>query len=199
MSWATIRRTMKTASWVIAILVLAVGAARAEPDVRASLAMIRREAAGELIVAGQPLDKEMLHAFYAYRNYALAWDGDDAGLSDRAAVVYATLAAANQEGLEPADYHLREIAALTNASSDVDRLNRDLLLTDGLFHYASDVSAGKLTSRQTDERYDDRHSFGLPQYLAASANLIPQDLIQFMANLAPSAPQYLAVRSMLAR
>jgi murein L,D-transpeptidase YcbB/YkuD len=161
--------------------------------------MLRLEVPGELIVAGQPLDKEMLHAFYAYRNYALAWDGDGAGLSDRAAIVYAKLAAANQEGLEPADYHLHEIAALTNASSDVERLNRDLLLTDGLLHYASDVSAGKLTSRQTDERYDDRQSLGLPQYLAASANLIPQDLIQFMGNLAPSTPQYLAVRSMLAK
>ena len=199
MFWTTIRRTMKTASCAVAILVFAVAAAGAEPDVRASLAMIRLEAPGELIVAGQPLDKEMLHAFYAYRNYALAWDGDDAGLSDRAAIVYATLAAANQDGLEPADYHLHEIAGLTNASSDVDRLNRDLLLTDGLLHYASDVSAGKLTSRQTDERYDDRQSLGLPQYLAASANLIPQDLVQFMANLAPSTPQYLAVRAMLAK
>jgi L,D-transpeptidase YcbB len=199
MSWATVRRTMKTASCAIAILVFSIGAAKAEPDVRASLAMIWLEAPGELIVAGQPLDKEMLHAFYAYRNYALAWDSDDAGLSDRAAVVYATLASANQEGLEPADYHLREIAGLTNASSDVDRLNRDLLLTDGLFHYASDVSAGKLTSRQTDERYDERQSLGLPQYLAASANLAPADLAQFMTHLAPATPQYLAVRAMLAK
>ena len=86
MSWATIRRTMKGASCAVAILMFAIAVARAEPDARASLAMIRLEAPGELIVAGQPLDKEMLHAFYAYRNYTLAWDGDNAGLSDRAAV-----------------------------------------------------------------------------------------------------------------
>jgi murein L,D-transpeptidase YcbB/YkuD len=199
MSWVTVRRTLKSASCAIAILVLFVGATRAEPDARASLAMIRLEAPGELIVADQPLDKDMLHAFYAYRNFALAWDGADGGLSDRAAAVYATLAAADEEGLEPADYHVREITRLAGASTDIDRLNRDLLLTDGLVHYASDVSAGKLTSRQTDERYDDRQSLGLPQYLASSANLDPAELAQFLANLGPSTPQYLAVKAMLAK
>src|ERR1700729_490863 len=110
MPWVTVRRTLKSALCAIAILVLFAGAARAEPDARASLAMIRLEAPGELIVADQPLDKDMLHAFYAYRNFALAWDGADGGLSERAAAVSAILAAADGEGLEPADYHVREIS-----------------------------------------------------------------------------------------
>src|SRR5271168_1127693 len=122
MSWVIVRRTLKSASCAIAILVLFAGAARAEPDARASLAMIRLEAPGELIVADQPLDKDMLHAFYAYRNFALAWDSADGGLSDRAAAVYATLAAADEEGLEPTDYHIREITRLAGASTDIDRL-----------------------------------------------------------------------------
>jgi len=199
MSWTAVRRTLKSVSCAIAILVFVLSAARAQPDTAASLAMMRLEAPGELIVAGLPLDKDMLHAFYAYRNYALAWDGANDGLSDRAAAVYATLAAADEQGLEPSDYHAREIAGLANASTDIDRLNRDLLLTDGLVHYASDVSAGKLTSRQTDERYEDRQSLGLPQYLASSANLDPAELGLFLANLAPSTPQYLAVKAMLAK
>jgi murein L,D-transpeptidase YcbB/YkuD len=204
MSWVTVRCIVKPVSCAIAILAFAIGSAQAqssdsEPNGRASLAMIRLEAPGELIVAGLPLDKDMLHAFYAYRNYALAWDGADGGLSDRAATVYATLTTAESEGLEPADYHVREIARLADASTDADRLNRDLLLTDGLVHYASDVSAGKLTSRQTDERYEDRESLGLPQYLAASANLDPHELSLFLANLAPATPQYIAVKAMLAQ
>src|SRR3569833_656040 len=141
----------------------------------------------------------MLHAFYAYRHYDLAWDGTEPGLDERAAEVYATLASAKREGLEPGDYHVREITALANAASDVDRLNRDLLMTDGLIHYASDVAAGKLTSRQTDERYDDHQSLGLPQYLAASSTLDADDLQQFLSNLAPQSPQYQAVKAMLAR
>ena len=204
MFWPTVQRHMKSVSCAIAVLapvlaiIMAVGA-KADPDPRASLALMRLEAPGELIVAGQPLDRDMLHAFYAYRHYELAWDGADPGLSDRAAAVYATLASARAEGLEPADYHVREITALANAATDVDRLNRDLLLTDGLIHYASDVAAGKLTSRQTDERYDDHQSLGLPQYLAASATLVPDDLPQFLGNLAPQSPQYQAVRAMLAK
>jgi murein L,D-transpeptidase YcbB/YkuD len=93
---------------------------------------------------------------------------------------------------------VREITALANATSDVDRLNRDLLMTDGLIHYASDVAAGKLTSRQTDERYEDHQSsLGLPQYLAASVTLDSADLRQFLSNLAPQSPQYQAVKAML--
>jgi murein L,D-transpeptidase YcbB/YkuD len=189
---------MNCVSCAIAVLVFITAGARAEPEPRESLAMIRLEAPGELVVAGQPLDKDMLHAFYGYRRYTLAWDGPEPGLSSRAAAVYATLAAAAREGLEPADYHVREITALANAASDVDRLNRDLLITDGLIHYASDVAAGRLTSRQTDERYDDHQNLGLPQYLAAAVTLAPADLPQFLSNLVPQSPQYLAVRAMLA-
>jgi murein L,D-transpeptidase YcbB/YkuD len=199
MFWPTAQRTMKFVSCAIAALALFAASAKADPDPRTSLAMIRLEAPGELIISGQPLDKDMLHAFYAYRHYALAWDGADPGLCDRAAAVYAALASARQEGLEPNDYHVREITSLANATSDVDRLNRDLLLTDGLIQYASDVAAGKLTSRQTDERYDDHQSLGLPQYLAAAVTLEPADLPQFLNNLAPQSPQYQAVRAMLAK
>jgi murein L,D-transpeptidase YcbB/YkuD len=191
---------MKFLSCAIAAWACLAAAANAAPDPRASLAMIRLEAPGELVVSGLSLDRDMLHAFYAYRHYTLAWDGDDRGLCERAAAVYAALASAEQEGLEPTDYHVREITALADATSDVDRLNRDLLMTDGLIHYAADVAAGKLSSRQTDERYEDHQSsLGLPQYLAASATLGPEDLSQFLNNLAPQSPQYQAVKAMLAK
>jgi len=200
MFWPTAQRKLKFVSCVIAALMLCTAAAKADTDPRASLAMIRLEAPGELIVSGQPLDRDMLHAFYAYRHYDLAWDGAAPGLCGRAAEVYATLASARREGLEPADYHVREITALASATSDVDRLNRDLLMTDGLIHYASDVAAGKLTSRQTDERYDDHQtSLGLPQYLAASVTLDPADLAQFLNHLAPQSPQYQTVKAVLAK
>jgi murein L,D-transpeptidase YcbB/YkuD len=198
MFWLTGQRPMKFVSCAIAVLALITTEARAAAEPRASLAMIQLEAPGDLVVAGQPLDKDMLHAFYVYRHYALAWDGPEPGLSSRAAAVYATLASATREGLEPADYHVGEISALANATSDVDRLNRDLLITDGLIHYASDVTAGRLTSRQTDERYDDHPGLGLPQYLAAAATLAPVDLPPFLSNLSPQSPQYLAVKAMLA-
>lgn len=189
---------MKIAVFAIAFMTPAI-VAGATPDPLASLTMISVMLPGDMTVAGQAVDRDMLRAFYAYRHYTLAWDGADAGLGDRAAAVYAALAMADREGLEPADYHVREIAGLANAKTDVERMDRDLLLTDGLIHYAADVSAGKLTSRQTDERYVDHQSLGLPQYLAAAATLAPADLPEFLANLAPSSPQYLAVKAMLIR
>ncbi len=197
MFWPVARRSMKIACCAVASMTLATVSADAAPDPQASLVMISVESSGDMTVAGQPVDRDMLRAFYAYRRYTLAWDSDEVGLGGRAAAVYAALASADNEGLEPADYHVREIAALANSSSDVDRMDRDLLLTDGLIHYANDLSSGKLTSRQTDERYIDHQSFGLPRYLAAGAMLAPADLPEFLTNLAPSNPQYAAVKAML--
>jgi murein L,D-transpeptidase YcbB/YkuD len=194
-----IQSKMKIASCAIAFMLLAIAGADAAPTPQASLVMISVMSQGEMTVAGRPVDRDMLRAFYAYRRYALAWDSDEVGLGDRAAAVYAALASADRDGLEPADYHVTEIAALANASSDIDRMNRDLLLTDGLIHYATDLSAGKLTSRQTDERYVDHQSLGLPRYIAASATLAPADLPEFLENLAPSNPQYAAVKAMLTK
>ncbi len=161
------------------------------------MGLIRLTAPGELVVSGQTLDKDALRAFYDYRHYALAWDASGNGLGERAAAVFATLSSADGEGLEPVDYHVREIAALADATTDVDRLNRDLLLTDGLIRYASDVSGGRLNSHQTDERYVDNQNLGIPQYLAAAASLDPADLPPILQRLAPATPQYLAVKAML--
>jgi murein L,D-transpeptidase YcbB/YkuD len=160
--------------------------------------MLRLMAPGEMTVGGIAMDKDMLRAFYAYRHYDLAWNGSG-GLGDKAAVVYAVLASADEEGLEPADYHVNEIARLANATTDVECLDRDMLLSDGLIHYAADIAGGRLSSKQTDERFADSQSLGLPQYIAAGAALDPDRLRTFLAELAPAMPEYAAVKAMLAR
>ena len=161
--------------------------------------MLRLTAPGDMMVAGVPVDRDMLRAFYAYRRYEPAWDGDGVGLGDKADIVYSVLASADAEGLEPADYHVREIAALADARTDAECLDRDLLLSDGLIHYAADVAGGRLTAKQTDERFVDSQSLGLPQYLAAGAALEPNRLSAFLTELPPDMPQYLAVKNMLTR
>lgn len=197
MSWHVCRRTAKTVMSAFALTVLVAAGAAASPASRASLAMIRLTEPGELVIAGQTLDKQALRSFYAFRHYAMAWDGSDAGLDDRAAVAFTALATADADGLEPIDYHLREIIALAAAATDPEQVDRDLLISDGLIRYAADVGGGKLSSQQTDERFADNQSLGLPEYLAGASSLEPAELADILLRLAPSGPQYLALKARL--
>jgi murein L,D-transpeptidase YcbB/YkuD len=197
MFWPVCHRNVTAALYVFALMAFSAAGAVAAPDSAGSIAMLRLMAPGDITIAGQVVDKDALKSFYAYRHYDLAWDTADAGLGDRAAAVYDILASADAEGLEPADYHVREIAALADATTDVEHLDRDLLLTDGLIRYAADVGGGKLSSRQTDERFVDNQSLGLSEYLAAAASLDTSELSSVLTQLAPSSPQYLALKAML--
>jgi murein L,D-transpeptidase YcbB/YkuD len=199
MFWPVCKRSVKAVFSAVAATVFSGAMAVAAPESSASLAMLRLISPGAVTVAGQVVDKDALTSFYAFRSYALAWDSDGRGLGDRAAAVYSVLASAGDEGLEPADYHIREIAALADATTAAEHVDRDLLLSDGLIRYAADVGGGRLSSHQTDERYADNQSLGLPEYLAAAASLDPSELPPFLARLAPSNPQYLALKAMLAQ
>ncbi len=199
MLWPAIQRSFKAASLAMPLTLLALAGVSAAPHSGSAVAMIRLMTPGDMTVAGQPVDREMLRAFYAYRHYALAWDTADSGLGERGAAVFAVLASAADEGLEPSDYHIHEIASLAAATTERERLDRDLLLSDGLIHYAADVAGGRLTSKQTDERFTDRESLGLPQYIAAGSALGQAELETFLADLAPAGPQYIALKAMLAR
>ena len=199
MLWPVCARWGKTVVAAVAALVLYRAATAAPTDTTASLALLRLEFRGELTISGQSIDKDALRSFYGVTRYRLAWDSDSPGLGERAAVIYAALASADADGLEPTDYHTREIAALADASTNADRLNRDFLITDGLIRYARDIRCGRLTSRQTDERYGDAPNAELPKYLALASALDSARLSQVISTLTPTSPQYLALKSMLAQ
>jgi murein L,D-transpeptidase YcbB/YkuD len=197
MLWPVCKRSVRAVFSAALATVFSGAMAVAAPESGASLVMLRLIPPGDVTVAGQGVDKDALTSFYAVRDYALAWDSAGRGLGERAADVYSVLASAGDEGLEPADYHVREIAALADAATDAEHVERDLLLSDGLIRYAADVSGGRLNSHETDERYVDHQSLELPEYLAAAAALDPAELQPFLARLAPSMPQYLALKAML--
>lgn len=196
-----VSRAFKTAFCAVALVTLTPADVRAEQGpnqgIESSLAVLRLVSPSDVLVAGQLLDKQALRAFYGRRNYALAWDEGGQGLDERASVVFTILSNADTEGLEPADYHVREIAELANAVNAAERVDRDLLLTDGLIRYATDVAGGKLTSHQTDERFVDRQSQGLPEYLTSASWLDAGELKTFLDGLAPATPEYVALKRML--
>jgi murein L,D-transpeptidase YcbB/YkuD len=194
-----VSRAFRAAFYAAALAMLAITGASADQGREASLATLRLAPPGDMLVAGQMLDKQALRTFYSRRRDMLAWDESRQGLGDRASVVFTILSNADAEGLDPADYHVREIAELANAGNDTQRLNRDLLLTDGLIRYATDVAGGKLTSHQTDERFVDRQSQGLPDYLASASSLDAGALKSFLDGLPPASPEYAALKRMLSQ
>jgi murein L,D-transpeptidase YcbB/YkuD len=149
-------------------------------------------------VAGHLLDKDALKAFYAGRGYGLAWDADGVGLGARAAAVETVLAAADAEGLDPAEFHTTEITALAGATADADRVDRDLLISDGPLHYAQEVSDGKLTPLQTDERITVKPGIDVEKTLESAATLDLASLPAFLEALPPATADYRALKTMLA-
>lgn len=108
--------------------------ARAGSELQAVLA------APSIEIDGQVLDRAALEAVYAPRRYQELWTS-----SERAAQVLRVLSASTQHGLNPADYH---VEAITRHLAAGGGLALDLLLTDGLMRYASDVRVGMVSPRQ---------------------------------------------------
>ncbi|WP_295443497.1 L,D-transpeptidase family protein [uncultured Thiodictyon sp.] len=100
---------------------------------------------GGLTIGGVPLESgRLLAEFYAARDYRLAWE--------RAAQVEALLRvveASVTEGLDPADYHLPTLRALSKPNAltalpPASRLGADLQLSDALLRYSYHIRFGRL-------------------------------------------------------
>jgi murein L,D-transpeptidase YcbB/YkuD len=161
--------------------------------------MIRLSSPGPLTAAGQVLDKQALRSFYSGRDFTLAWDRPGVGLGWRAAIVASALATADAQGLDPADYHIDAIRRLAAAADVIGRIDRDLLISDGLLRYARDVVGGKLSQSETDERVAARPAFNVQDCLAFTAALGPDRLDGYIDSLSPPNSEYRLLRQALAR
>ncbi len=124
---------------LIALFLLATGAvAKADPVLQGILA------APSVRVDDEILDRPALAAAYEGRNFEPLW----LGASGRVEKILDTLEKSALHGLNPADYHVAAIKARFGNSDPSQRLVLDLMLTDGLMRYASDVRGGRVSPRQ---------------------------------------------------
>lgn len=124
---------------LVALFLLATGAvAKADPVLQGILA------APSVRVDDEVLDRPALAAAYEGRNFEPLW----LGASGRVEKILDTLEKSALHGLNPADYHVAAIKARFGNSDPSQRLVLDLMLTDGLMRYASDVRAGRVSPRQ---------------------------------------------------
>ncbi len=184
-------RAMATRVFVVLIGVVLIGAsfARAEESSEISEA-IRAMLAHEdpIVVDGVTLNAAWLRKLYEGRNGSGLW-------RDRVDAVTAVLRDAAAEGLDAAAYHPTAIANRSSDRSDEGRAALDLLVSDAVLRYASDVRYGKSRPRVTSEAAADAAPDPVP-LVAVVADA--SDVASAMHALPPSHSEYRALRAALA-
>ena len=138
-----------------------------------------------------------LAAVYHFSGNTPIWVTDD-GPTERAAVVLKYLQAAAEEGLNPDDYGISEMAVLWPARGAGDLARLETLLTYELLLYAHDVSYGQLQSHSVAPRiFHDTGRQDFDPVAVMKAIIDATDLDAHLASLPPAHQHYQALKTAL--
>ena len=147
---------------------------------------------------------DTLGLFYANRDYQPAWQS-----YDYIKRVLAELAASEQEGLNPEDYHysaLKELEADyfdTRKRADRNRLNAafDVLLSDGVLLYARHLQEGKIDPARVEATWNfQRQDFDADRVAVALEDAIDKnEVVERLESFKPTMRFYRLLRDDLAR
>ncbi len=148
---------------IAAAIVLVVGLfwllGSSDPEISAELEQSLLSEDTNLLESGRT---EQIRSFYASREFESIWlDGN--GLSAKGKHLLAQIEDSKYDGLQPSDYHLEEISALSSNPekdkkkfrnlSDGEKVRLELLLTDGFFMLAHDLEKGKVNPSALDSSW----------------------------------------------
>jgi murein L,D-transpeptidase YcbB/YkuD len=134
--------------------------------------------------------------FYKQNGYQLAWSD---GTHARAALdgLINAIRAADQDGLEPGDYHVDSLDAARRAALDVDKaVALDLRATYTYLRYATDLSTGTIDPEDLNPQWH-ASPRGVSRRDALQAGLSENNIGQSLLRLAPQSPQYLGLKHQL--
>lgn len=151
---------------------------------------------GPVIVAGVRLDGAALRDLYVPEGFAPLWIGPD-GPPPRIAVLRQVLAAAAEEGLDPADYYPRPIADSLSRDDMEARAAAELLLSAAVMRYGAELQAGRLTPRRLSRTFDITPK-AVDRPAIARAAAAAADLPLALRSLAPVRPGQEELRQALA-
>jgi murein L,D-transpeptidase YcbB/YkuD len=118
------------------------------------------------------------------------------GAKEKAGVLLAVLTHADEDGLDPARYHLRELAALLHAR-DVESLARlDIMLTLVLSAYLKDMHLGQAAAFPLSNAGQGKDK-DIAQLTLQGLN--SPDMVLFLAEQAPQHREYQALKALLAK
>jgi murein L,D-transpeptidase YcbB/YkuD len=146
----------------------------------------RLDLPGKLTVAGERVHDQLLRRFYTVHGYQTVWTSHPA----EASRLWSAILLAGKHGL---DSNLFHSTTLTERGTALSPVEHDLLLSDAFLAYADALSRGAVP---IEDRLDDEDLAPEPVDVvavldAATANFDPPKLIEA---LAPSSPEYLAMR-----
>ncbi len=181
-----LRRLSAWAGGVAAVLVLSlvlVQPAAAELPDRIRLLVD----SGPFQLAGDQLDIAALKRFYEPRQFASAWIAGDSKL-DRDALLN-VIAKADDQGLDPSDYHLAALRARASASDETQQAEYDVLLSDAFLRYATHLRMGRIRISSIEADYAIQPTpFDAVAALTAVAS--KDDFGKLLASLPPARPDY---------
>lgn len=193
-----------------ALLLLLTPPAWADETPEASLAEALRQGLGLPAegVAGAPISEapipenrvaDALRAFYLDRDLAPVWV-TEAGAGPRVETLTAILAAAEDDGLDPAAYDLVAIRALLPVQEAAGLARLEIALSRGLLRFLADLGGARApeTAPAGDAETPARRApIDAAARLAEAAEA--EDLADFVARSRPQGPRYEALRAALAR
>jgi murein L,D-transpeptidase YcbB/YkuD len=186
----------------IAALVLLIGplCLRAEGDasliIQARVGQVLNGA--QVMISGEKIASTVvLPAFYERREYQPAWT-DPANVQ----ALFAAISDSATDGLNPADYHLAALQALSTAPpSPVRDADFDMLATDAVVRLAYHLRFGKVDVARIDPNWNFRSDYEAILFLAPAAGiqqaLDQKRLQESLALLRPGHPFYAALRAAL--
>ncbi len=153
-------------------------------------------AQGQVVIAGETVyDLPVTQSFYAGKHYEPAWTKPIA-LNELSAAIYE----AEREGMNPDDYHQRQVQALLDGTLALDSASRDLLLTDALVRLTYHYAFGKVDPRDYVSSWNfDRK---LPQIdpVQWAADVVSNGgILSGLEQLKPTSPMYRQLVGALAK
>ncbi|KPK48051.1 MAG: hypothetical protein AMJ84_13875 [Acidithiobacillales bacterium SM23_46] len=162
-----------------------------------SAALRAQLATSTAVCGGAYLDTARLAPFYVIDRAVPLWV-TDAGPGARAERLREALDSAGREGLVPANYRFGEIERHWQAPAPAAQACLDLLLTDAIRRYASDVHSGRIDPREADPAWYPRPAPFQPAE-ALRAAWSEHAFAAFLHDLPPPHMGYQRLREVLAR
>jgi murein L,D-transpeptidase YcbB/YkuD len=188
------RRVLLT---ILFVLVCATDFAQAQQGISGIANALRETLTQERSSKGSGAASNPLFDFYASRNFAPAWTGSDASLSN-AAIVLSALRHADAQGLRVRDYAGTASRWRAVPDGGPDATAFELSLTADLMRYAADVRLGRLNEKAVYNDVDfPPRTF---EFVGAlNAALRAGKIERFLADLPPPQPQYQGLVQALAQ
>ncbi len=146
----------------------------------------RLDSAGHVVIRGERLHEHLVRRFYAAHHWQTVWNDHH----DAAAALFPEVSRADQHGLDPASFHS---IALGDAGRALSPVEYDLLLSDAILSYADALARGAMPVGDRPEEEDLQPK---PVDIVATVDraMSEPDPAQTIETLAPTSPEYLAMR-----